>query len=182
MTGEERRKEIVRMIQEAKEPVSGSHLSKALHVSRQVIVQDMALIRAEGYQIDSTYKGYRMHTDELCKRVFKVIHTDEQVADELYLIIDLGGKVEDVFIYHKVYGLIRGKLNLCSRYDIDVYLSEIKNGKSSLLKNATSGYHYHTVTAASQEMLDRIQAKLQEAGYLAPLQDYEPVDFGKQGK
>ncbi len=180
MTGEERREKIIRIIQEAAEPVSGTRLAREFHVSRQVIVQDIALIRAEGHQIDSTYKGYILHGTPEFTRVFKVLHSDEAVRDELCLIIDLGGRVEDVFVYHKVYGVIRGRLNLRSRKDIDHYLSEIEHGKSRLLKNTTSGYHYHTVTADSEADLDLIQQHLADAGFLAPLQDYEPVDFWKK--
>ncbi len=177
MTGEERRASIIRIIKAASEPVSGSRLAREFHVSRQVIVQDLALLRAEGYSIDSTYRGYVLHGSQAISRVFKVIHTDEEVGEELRMIVDLGGVVEDVFVYHKVYGIIRGNLHLRSRKDIDHYLSEIRDGKSSLLKNTTSGYHYHTVTADSESDLDLIQQKLSEAGFLAPLQDYEPVDF-----
>ncbi len=182
MTGEERRAQIVKIIQSATAPISGTALAKQLGVSRQIIVQDLALIRAEGYEIDSTYKGYIMHASPDCSRVFKVIHSDEEVGDELRLIIDNGGRVEDVFVYHKVYGIVRGTLNLRSRRDIDHYLKELESGKSSLLKNTTSGYHYHTITADSERDLDQIQEELEKAGYLAPLQDYEPVDFWKDGK
>ena len=113
-------------------------------------------------------------------RVFKVIHTDEQVRDELETIVDLGGTVEDVFIYHRVYGVIRGKLGLSSRRDIERYMEKISGGSSHLLKNTTSGYHYHTVTADNSQTLDLIQKALGEKGYLAKLQTYEPVDFGEK--
>jgi transcriptional regulator of NAD metabolism len=112
--------------------------------------------------------------------VFKVIHSDDEVREELSAIVDLGGIIEDVFVYHRVYGVIRGPLNIRSRLDIEKYLQNIESGKSKLLKNTTSGYHYHTVTAASEEILDLIQEKLQERGFLAKLQDYEPVDFWKK--
>ena len=82
-----------------------------------------------------------------------------------------------VFVYHKVYGVVRAELNIKSRIDIVNYLKEIRSGKSSLLKNVTSGYHYHTILAETETLLDLIQEKLQEKGYLAKLQDYEPVDF-----
>lgn len=95
------------------------------------------------------------------------------------MIIDMGGKVVDVFVYHKVYGVLRADMNLKSRMDIERYMEEIKSGKSSLLKNVTSGYHYHTVRAESEEILNLIQEKLQQMGFLAKLQDYEPVDFWK---
>ena len=116
------------------------------------------------------------HENEL-QRVFKVIHTDEETQDELTLIVDLGGKVQDVFVYHKVYGVIKAEMNIKSRMDVKKYMEQLKNGKSSLLKNVTSGYHYHTVGAESEEILDIIQYELQKKGFLAKLQDYEPVNF-----
>ncbi|MEE1114133.1 MAG: transcription repressor NadR [Eubacterium sp.] len=177
MNGEVRREKILQLLSTGDTPVSGTELARRLGVSRQIIVQDIALIRAKGAEIYSTNKGYILLEKETASRVFKVIHTDEQVRQELELIIDNGGSVEDVFVYHKVYGVIRGELNLHSRLDINRYIADIKSGKSSLLKNTTSGYHYHTVTADSEATLDLIQNKLQEAGFLARLQDYEPVDF-----
>ena len=110
-------------------------------------------------------------------RVLKVIHSDEDVEKELNTIVDMGGKVQNVFVYHKVYGVVKADMNIKSRMDIREYLNDLRTGKSSLLKNVTSGYHYHTITADSEEILDMIQEKLQELGFLAKLQDYEPVDF-----
>jgi transcriptional regulator of NAD metabolism len=180
MDGEERRKKIVQALHEKKDPISGSRFAEAFGVSRQVVVQDIALLRASGKQIFSTSKGYVLQEKDSATRVFKVIHSDDEVREELSAIVDLGGIIEDVFVYHRVYGVIRGPLNIRSRLDIEKYLQNIESGKSKLLKNTTSGYHYYTVTAASEEILDLIQEKLQERGFLAKLQDYEPVDFWKK--
>lgn len=177
MKGEERREKILKALRESRDPISGGRFSKALGVSRQVIVQDIALLRAGGCNIYSTSRGYVLEEKNLATRVFKVRHTDEQVEKELTTVVDNGGAVEDVFVYHRVYGVIRGQLNIHSRRDIAEYLQDIENGQSRLLSRATNGYHYHTVTADSEEILDLIQEKLQEEGFLAKLQDYEPVDF-----
>ena len=109
--------------------------------------------------------------------MFKVIHADEQVEEELNLFVDLGGKVEDVFVFHKVYGVIKATMNIKSRRDVKKYMEEISTGKSTQLKNLTSGYHYHTITADDEQTLDMIQEELRQRGFLAKLQDYEPVDF-----
>ena len=85
--------------------------------------------------------------------------------------------MKDVFVYHKVYGVIRANMDIKSRRDVRNYLEEIRTGKSSLLKNVTPGYHYHTICAESEEVLDAIQEELKQKGFLAKLQDYEPVDF-----
>ena len=73
--------------------------------------------------------------------------------------------------------MLKADMGIKSRRDIRAYMEEISTGKSSLLKNVTSGYHYHTIDAESEEILDAIQEELQQKGFLAKLQDYEPVDF-----
>lgn len=177
MTGEERRMYIVNALSTREKPISGSAFAKELHVSRQVIVQDIALLRAGGTDIFSTNRGYVLQKKHTVTRVFKEKHTNEEVEEELQIIVDLGGKVNDTFISHKVYGLIRVPMNIRSRRDIQNYLSQITGGTSKALSTITSGYHYHTVEAESEEILDLIQQKLAERGFLAKLQDYEPVDF-----
>lgn len=158
-------------------PFPGGTLAKELNVSRQIIVQDISLLRANGATIFSTNKGYLLQEDRKYSRVFKVYHTDDQVEEELSTIVDAGGQIRDVFVYHKVYGVLKADMGIKSRRDIRAYMEEISTGKSSLLKNVTSGYHYHTIDAESEEILDAIQEELQQKGFLAKLQDYEPVDF-----
>lgn len=177
LNGQERREQILKILKNSTEPVSGVELAKRLQVSRQIIVQDMALIRANGIDVMSTNRGYIFHEAKEVSRVFKVMHTDEQVEEELNLFVDLGGKVEDVFVYHKVYGVIKVSMNIKSRRDVRRYMEEISSGKSTNLKNLTSNYHYHTITAEDEQTLDLIQDELQQKGFLAKLQDYEPVDF-----
>ena len=177
MKGEERRKQLLNILSSSNNPVSGGTLAKELNVSRQIIVQDISLLRANGATIFSTNKGYLLQEDRKYSRVFKVYHTDDQVEEELSTIVDAGGQIRDVFVYHKVYGVLKADMGIKSRRDIRSYMEEISSGKSSLLKNVTSGYHYHTIDAESEEILDAIQEELQQKGFLAKLQDYEPVDF-----
>lgn len=177
MGGQERREQILKILKNSDKPVAGTELAKQLQVSRQVIVQDMALIRANGVGILSTNRGYVIDEERTASRVFKVIHTDGQVEEELNLFVDLGGKVEDVFVFHKVYGVIKASMNIKSRRDVKNYMEGISTGKSTNLKNLTSDYHYHTITADDEQTLDMIQEELRQRGFLAKLQDYEPVDF-----
>lgn len=181
MEGESRRNKIIEILSQAEKPVSGDKLAKAVNVSRQVIVQDMALLRANGVKIYSTNRGYIIEKteDSMCCRVFKVTHSDEDTETEMNLIVDLGGHILDVFVYHRVYGIIRGDLKVKSRLDVRNYMEQIYSGKSSLLKNITSSYHYHTVAAESEQILDMIQKELADHHFLAQLSDYEPVDFWK---
>ena len=183
MHGEERRKQLLEILSNNhNHPVSGTALAKQLHVSRQIIVQDIALLRANGTEIFSASRGYMMLRPEpsAVSRILKVFHSDAETEDEMTLIIDLGGSIQDVFIYHRVYGVVRAGMGIRSRKDIHRFMDSIRCGTSSLLKNVTAGYHYHTILADDEETLDGIQARLAEKGMLAKLQDYEPVDFGRQ--
>lgn len=166
MTGTERRTTIVEQIQNSKTPVSGTALAKQCDVSRQVIVQDIALIRAAGYDIISTNRGYILNAPHALSRVFKVHHTDEQLEEELYSIVDLGGCVANVMVNHRVYGHMEAELGINSRRKAMAFIDDIKNGKSSPLKNITSNYHYHRVEADSEETLDMIEEMLKEKKFL----------------
>mgnify|MGYP005768801231 FL=1 len=178
MNGEARRERILSLLRSANAPRSGSDLARELGVSRQVIVQDMALLRARtDLEILSTYRGYLLRTDTAsCRRVFKVRHCAADTERELQEIVDLGGRVEDVFIYHKVYGVVRGALRIASRKDIAAFLKKLEEGRSEPLMRITDDFHYHTVAADSEETLDVIEARLKETGFLAPLLEYEPGD------
>ena len=177
MKGNDRRERILQILSDSTSAISGANLAKQLDVSRQVIVQDMALLRANGTDIVSTNLGYVLNEKTSAERVLKVIHTEDEVEEELNIIIDLGGIVKDVFVYHKAYGVVIADMNIRFRKDVKTFVDNIKSGKSSLLMNVTSGYHYHTILAENEETLDMIFDALSERGFLAALQDYEPVDF-----
>lgn len=166
MTGEERRREILMDIESAQEPISGSALARKYKVSRQVIVQDIALLRAAKKDIIATTKGYMIKEQEMSARIFEVEHSDEEIEDELNTIVDMGGVVKDVSVAHAVYGFLQADLHVVSRRDVKMFLLDIKDGKSSPLKNLTSGRHCHTVEAKSEEILDLIENELKEKGYL----------------
>lgn len=173
MTGNERRKMILSALRETETPLSGEKLGKAAHVSRQVVVQDIALLRTEGYPIVSTNRGYLMALPHRRMRTLKCHHTVEQTEDELITIVDLGGEVVDVVVNHRVYGKMSAMLNIKNRRDVKHYIDSIRSGKSSPLMLVTSGYHFHHIAADSEEALDEIEAALQEKGYLAEVFPYE---------
>lgn len=166
MSGEERRKEILKYLAGSGKPVSGTKLAELFSVSRQVIVQDIALIRAEGTEIFSTNRGYVCQLPVKASRVYYVQHDDSKIQEELNLIVDNGGRIEDVFIQHEIYGELRAELAIDSRKKTEDFIREIKSGKSSPLNTITSGYHFHTVTAESEEILDTIESELKENGFL----------------
>ena len=173
MTGSERRDKIIATMQENRMPVPGKELASFYNVSRQVIVQDIALMRAAGYDIISTNRGYILHESHLVERTFKVKHTDEQIKDELYAIVDLGGRVRNVMVNHRVYGHIEAILNVDSRRKAEEFIDDIRNGKSTPLKNITSDYHYHVVEADSENTLDMIEEALKKKGFLLEQEEWE---------
>lgn len=174
-TANERRKYMIELMREAGQPLSGARLGTKTGVSRQVVVQDIALLRREGYDIISTARGYYLAAKDNggVSRIIKVYHTNEQVEEELTTIVDLGGCVVDVMVNHRVYGKVTAPLMVKNRRDVRKFMENLKNGKSTPLLNITSGYHFHTVTAESEEILDEIVAALQQKNYLADLLPYE---------
>lgn len=135
MTGEERRADILSRIRQSSRPVAARALAEIYGVSRQVIVQDMALIRASGHEILSTNRGYLLQERRKISRIFKVRHSDEQLEEELCAIVDLGGCVENVIVHHKVYGRLEAHLGVDSRRKVRDFLEDLRSGKSSPLKN-----------------------------------------------
>lgn len=168
MKADDRRTEIIHLLMSEQKPVSGGELAKRFGVSRQIIVQDISVLKASGFEIIPTHYGYVVRQTPFVERVFKVRHTTEQTEDELKLIIGLGGMVIDVFVWHRVYGRVEAKLNIFSEADVRQFIEGVRSGKSSELMNITGGYHYHTVRADSAEVLDRIGRALDERGYIAP--------------
>ena len=178
-----RRNTILELLSNSKEPLSGSELASRLDVSRQVIVTDMAILRQSHPDIIATNTGYVMIKASSICRIFKVNHTDEQTEDELNLIVECGGNILDVYVEHKIYGTISAPLNIKCRRDVINFMNDLKSGVSTPLKNVTQGYHYHTVEAKSAEVLDEIQSRLREKGYLIEALEtksiYEAKNYSK---
>lgn len=173
MTGSKRRAMILELMRDADGTLSGTELGTKTGVSRQIVVQDIALLRTEGYPIISTARGYYLAKPKHSTRLFKVFHTNEQVEDELTTIVDLGGCVIDVMVNHKVYGKVCAPLNIKNRRDVQTFVKNLQTGKSTPLLNLTSGYHFHHVTADSEEILDDIEAALRQKNYIAAFLPYE---------
>ena len=170
MTGEQRRTEIRRMLQQSQQPLTGTALANALHVSRQVIVQDIALMRAEHLPILSTNKGYLLRPDDVRlqqpKRVFFVRHTTEQVLEEFMTVIDLGGRILDVAVEHELFGPIRADLLIENAQDARDFVTRLGACRDNPLKVLTDDCHFHTVAAPSEKLLDLIESELRSRGFL----------------
>ena len=172
MTGEVRRMKIRQMLLDAHQPLSGTALAGALHVSRQVIVQDIALMRAEHLPILSTNKGYLLGPDAVRssqpKRVFFVRHATDRGLEEFMTVIDLGGRILDVAVEHDLYGPIRADLLIENAQDAADFAARLENCRDNPLKVLTDDCHFHTVAAPSEKLLDLIESELRSRGFLEP--------------
>lgn len=168
MDGESRRSKIITILNHGSQPISGDKLAEQLGVSRQVIVQDIALLRAADYMIISTNRGYLMYPQRSpnVSRIFTVSHTTKQIMDELYTIVDCGGHVRNVIIEHDVYGSLTGSLNISSRRDVDNFVEKLEYSKSVPLKELSGNIHSHTVDADNEETLNAIEQALIQKKYL----------------
>ena len=174
MDAAQRREEIYRAIKESNAPIKGSELARQFAVSRQIIVQDVALLRALGREILATPDGYilpvQSHTD--CIRVVMCDHTGiEQMRRELYAVVDAGGIVEDVIVSHAVYGEMRAPLILKNRRQIDCFAEHEGWKQAAPLSTLTGGVHLHTLRAPDEETMDAIVSALREAGMLVEKDD-----------
>lgn len=166
MKAERRREEILSLIGNTENPIPANVLKERFGVSRQVIVQDIAILRANGYDITATSRGYFLNVKMQATRVFKCRHTFEEMVEEGMLIIGAGGRVEDVFVNHRIYGRISARLDLYNRTHVEELYRSLISGASKPLMSVTDGYHYHTVSADSEEILDEVEKRLRERGFL----------------
>ena len=157
---------ILKRISESSSPVSGGMLASEFGVSRQIIVKDIAALKAQGNDIIATTKGYILHRTPMPERVFKVVHRDDEIRKELQAIVIAGGIVADVFVWHKIYGKIAAELNIRTEDDISEYIIGLRTGRSGPLKNVTNGYHYHTIRAENEAVLDKVSEALESIGFL----------------
>jgi len=170
MKSDERRKEILNILKDKEMPISANKLAEKFKVSRQVIVGDVALLRAANNFIIATPKGYILNDIKnngssyigtiACK------HDGEHTLDELYIIVGHGGEVIDVIVEHPVYGQLIGCLNVTSRYDAKHLVDNIYEQKTKPLSALTEGIHVHNIKCKDKETFELIKNKLCEKGYL----------------
>jgi len=170
MDAEQRREEIIGLLNNSNLPISGTDIARQLGVSRQIIVQDIALLRAVNKNILSTNKGYVLFQEiekiGKIRKTFKVQHLDEKIQDELYTIVDLGGRVLDVVVEHDIYGQISVDLIINSRADVDNFIEKVRTYKTKSLNELTDGVHFHTIEADSEVIMTAVEKALYLKGYL----------------
>lgn len=159
-----RQEEIIKLLQKASKPISGEALGKHFFVSRQIIVKDIGVLKAFGINIISTNKGYKIGYSKNIIRIIESSHEDKDIKDELNTIVDNGGVIIDVFINHPVYGIIKKDLDIHSRNGVNNFVKSMD--ESTPLKNLTLNNHFHTISAESIEVIEKIEKALKSKGYL----------------
>jgi len=169
MSADLRRKKILKSIHNHHQPISASALAKELRVSRQVIVGDVALLRAEGHDIIATARGYIIPKDnEKHHYAGKIVcqHTPENTRDELYKIVESGAVVLNVIVEHTLYGELTGALNLSNQQEVDAFLRKARSTKTKLLSELTMGVHTHTIACTDEAHFSQVKKVLKDCGYL----------------
>ena len=168
MNSEERRNEIIKMLTQADEPISGTAFANKFNVTRQIIVKDIALIKAANHKILATARGYILEKNNInsVTMTVKVCHSADKIQDELELIVDLGGSVLTTSVEHPYYGDLGEALNIRSRKDIKNFMKRINETGCEPLLSLTKGVHNHVIQAENQESLNEIYEALKSKGYL----------------
>lgn len=167
MEAASRRQAILDRLRTADRPVSASALAAGLNVSRQIIVGDIALLRAGGAEISATPRGYVLPraTDGIT-RTIACRHTLAQTGQELDILVDNGCTVLDVIVEHPVYGQLTGQLQISIRYDVEQFLARIRDSDAAPLSMLTGGLHLHTLCCPNEDAYTRACAALKAAGLL----------------
>lgn len=168
MQSDKRRNRIETILKENSKPISAASLASLLAVSRQVIVGDIALLRAAGLDIQATPRGYILALPEVIGFVGTVAcrHTKEAMKDELYTMVDNGAGILDVLVDHPIYGQLVGQLQIFSRYDADDFLQKIETEQAQPLSQITDGIHLHHIRCQDEAAFGRVVAALEKAGVL----------------
>ena len=167
MTGAERRTKITEILTSSKEAVSATKLAAEFGVTRQIIVSDIALLRAEGKPVAAERRGYYLKKAEGIHKTVICRHDVKSAAEEFNAIVDNGGKVLNVIVEHPLYGNISAELNVASRYDAEEFVRKTEESNASFLSDLTGGLHIHTISVPDENSYGRIVAKLSALGILA---------------
>ncbi|GAA0458300.1 transcription repressor NadR [Alkalibacillus silvisoli] len=170
LSSTERRQQIQALLKHSDEPKTGKELSEVYSVSRQVIVGDIALLKAQNEPIMSTSQGYiymnNQDKDYLYERTIACRHNREETEEELNILVDHGVYVKDVIVDHLVYGEFKAVLHISNRVDVKKFAAQIQESNASLLSELTGGVHLHTIAANEEELLDQAEKALDDQGFI----------------
>lgn len=166
--GQKRREIILEELSKATKNVNATQLAEKFGVSRQIVVGDIALLRASGIDIVSNSRGYRLNKKStgLLETKLAVKHRPDQVEEELRLIVENGGTVVDVIIEHELYGEIKGTVDIKNDDEVTAFLNKVEQEHATLLSSLTDGIHLHTIQYPNEETLVKIKQALSQAGIL----------------
>ena len=168
MKADERRSNIIEVLMKEKRAIKGTTLAESFNVTRQIIVKDIAILRAKGNNIIATPDGYMINEDNSnrVKSVIAVNHNDEEVIKELEIVVKYGGIIEDVIVEHPLYGEIRGILMIKNLNDLNKFKNSLNQIDAKPLSMLTNGVHLHTISADSVENMELIKEELKESGFI----------------
>ena len=165
MTAIERRNAIYQVLS-ADTPISATALAGRFGVTRQVVVGDIALLRAEGRSVIATPRGYIIPVPDGFVRTIACVHNAQQTRDELNAMVDCGCTVIDVVVEHPVYGQLTAPLAISSRYDVEQFIEKMTSASASPLSALTEGVHLHTLSCPDEAVFNHLRDKLREMGIL----------------
>lgn len=167
MNSIERRDNIVELLVKSNKPIKGTTIAEKYGVTRQIIVKDIAILRATGKNIIATPDGYIINRkDKNIKAIIAVSHSEDEMFDEMNSVIKYGGTIEDVIVEHPLYGEIRGMLMIRNLNELNKFMIKYNNQKAKLLSVLTNGVHIHTISADSQENLELIIQELKDKNFI----------------
>lgn len=167
MNSIERREDIIKLLLESNEPLKGSFIAKRYSVTRQVIVKDIAILRAKGKNIIATPDGYIINANNnKAKAIIAVSHTEDEMIEELSIVIKYGGMIEDVVVEHPLYGEIKGMIMIKNYNELNKFIEKYNEQKAKLLSALTNGVHLHTIAAETQDDIDLIILELKKNNFI----------------
>ena len=167
MDSDTRRKALAEYLGRARSPVSAAALAREFSVSRQIIVGDVALLRAGGLEVTATPRGYLLPQPPAgVARTFACRHRGDQMELELNAIVDQGCTVLDVIVEHPIYGQLTGPLRLSSRYEVAQFVARCREEEAAPLSQLTEGVHLHTLLCPDQGAADRVRTALEKLDFL----------------
>jgi len=169
-TGEERRQFILDWLKKTTEPLTGQVIAEKTNVSRQIVVQDISLLKARNEPVMATSQGYVYLTEQRSTLPFKKIiacrHVPKDTERELLMMVDHGVTVRDVSVEHPIYGELTATLMIKNRRDVIDFIKRMDSTNAAYLSDLTEGVHLHTIEADTEEQLSSLCQELEQAGFL----------------
>lgn len=171
MTATERRQQLITQLEQSASPITATQLARQYHVTRQIIVSDIALLRAAGHDILATTRGYLLnrHTPSASARYRAKIafqHTAAEMEAEMRTILTYGGHIETLEVEHPVYGMITVNLNIRTLAELEAFLAQFQKRNTELLSSLTNGIHLHQISCDNNNQFEALLQALEQLNIL----------------